>query len=59
MAPEMAIFRAKVTLVVAKKTYTCLQYNKIEWLPDNHRWLQQPNNIWLMVTAKAKWKVVM
>jgi hypothetical protein len=43
-AQPMTIFRAKVMLVVTTKTYVCLQYKKIEWLPDNHQPLQQPNN---------------
>jgi hypothetical protein len=49
MAWEMAIFRAKVMLVVTTKTYVCLQYKKSQWLPDNHLWLQQPNSKWLQL----------
>jgi hypothetical protein len=54
MGQEMAIFRAKVTLVVTTKACKCLQYKKIEWLPDNHQRLQQLNNKWLQQRQNGK-----
>jgi hypothetical protein len=56
MAWEVTIFRVKVMLMVTTKTYACLQHKKIEWFPDKHRRLQQPNKI--MVLRKQNGKLL-